>query len=161
MSLIPESAISRSAATTVDVLNCFKGDVRLSFDPANPIERERTSRAVLQMLRSGYILFVVKDGQTSRVLDFDPEVCEYIVSDVPAGVPASDAGRAHATGSKEDHGPAAKPDVLEAEAGPVAVDGGRSASEGSAPAAPQGRRGRRIKAGEGESTTAVPARAGG
>jgi len=68
---------------SLDVLNCGLGDLKLSFDPKNPVERERAARAVEDMLKRGYVIFVEHKGRTERVKTFDPKKCEYIISDVP------------------------------------------------------------------------------
>lgn len=70
----------------VAVLSVGAGDVRLTFDPANPAERIRAARIVKDMLRRGYALLVEVeiDGKKAyqRALDFDEEHCEYIVADL-------------------------------------------------------------------------------
>lgn len=67
------------------VLNVGAGDVRLSFDKNNPVERIRAARIVRDMLRRGFALLVEveRDGVTAyeRAIDFDEERCEYIIAD--------------------------------------------------------------------------------
>lgn len=70
---------------TVGVLNVGVGDTKLSFDPKNQAERIRAARIVKDMIRRGYALLVEVevDGEKkfTRALDFDENVCEYIVAD--------------------------------------------------------------------------------
>lgn len=70
---------------TVGVLNVGAGDIKLSFDPANPAERIRAARIVKDMLRRGYALLVERevDGKKAyqRAHDFDENTCEYILAD--------------------------------------------------------------------------------
>lgn len=70
---------------TVGILNVGDGDTKLSFDPKNPAERIRAARIVKDMIRRGYCLLIEieKDGkkETTRALDFDESVCEYIIAD--------------------------------------------------------------------------------
>lgn len=73
----------------LDVLNCGLGDLKLSFDPSNPMELERAKRAVTDMLRRGYVIFIERGGTTVRAEGFDPETCEYLVSDVPGKLESS------------------------------------------------------------------------
>lgn len=63
--------ISESNIGGLDVLNCNLGDLKLSFDPANPVEMDRAKRAVRDMLRRGYVIFVQVDGKLHRVKQFD------------------------------------------------------------------------------------------
>lgn len=70
---------------SLDVLNVGLGDLKLSFDPKNPVERDRAARAVEQMLKRGYVIFAEIGGKTERVKSFDPNTCEYILTDVPGG----------------------------------------------------------------------------
>lgn len=70
---------------TVGILNVGAGDTKLSFDKSNPVERIRAARIVKDMLRRGYALLVeteVKGKKCfTRALDFDEDVCEYIIAD--------------------------------------------------------------------------------
>lgn len=66
---------------TVGILNVGAGDIKISFDPANPAERIRAARIVKDMLRRGYALLVEVDGKYQRAKDFDEECCCYIVAD--------------------------------------------------------------------------------
>lgn len=67
------------------ILNVGAGDVKLSFDPANPAERMRAARIVKDMLRRGYALLIkVDEGGREvwrRALDFEEASCEYIIAD--------------------------------------------------------------------------------
>lgn len=64
------------------ILNVGDGDTKLSFDPKNPAERIRAARIVKDMLRRGYALLVqMPDGSFQRAIDFDENVCEYIIAD--------------------------------------------------------------------------------
>ena len=72
----------------VGILNVGAGDTKLSFDPKNPIERERAARIVTDMLKRGYALLVQvgeKKGEPvyQRAKAFDPKTCEYIIAGGP------------------------------------------------------------------------------
>lgn len=78
---------------SVSILNVGHGDTRLTFDKDKPEERERAKRIVSDMLRLGYAI-LVKVGERKgkphyrRAVGFDPELCEYLVRDVPEEAPA-------------------------------------------------------------------------
>lgn len=67
------------------ILNVGAGDLKLSFDNADPVEIERAKRTVEDMLQRGYTLLVDVPGNggrggLTRVKRFDPKRCEYIVA---------------------------------------------------------------------------------
>ena len=70
---------------TLGVLNVGAGDTKLTFDKDNPMERARSARIVTDMLSRGYVLFIATEvgGKQTyrRVLEFDEDVCEYIIAD--------------------------------------------------------------------------------
>lgn len=71
-------------AGSVGILNVGSGDTKLSFDPKNPAERIRAARIVKDMLRRGYALLIEHpsgSGTYTRALDFNEEVCEYVIAD--------------------------------------------------------------------------------
>lgn len=73
---------------SVGILNVGAGDTKLTFDPDNPLERERAARIVTDMLKRGYALLIqvgVDDGEPiyRRAKGFDPKTCEYIISGGP------------------------------------------------------------------------------
>ncbi len=73
-----------NAAGTVDCLNTGRGHLQLSFNSADPIEVDRARRAVIQMLQSGYALFVHGEGDTlHRVKRFDATKDSYVIADIP------------------------------------------------------------------------------
>lgn len=90
----------------VAILNCTDGDTRISFDPRKRSEVERAKIIVADMLKRGFLLGVMVDGRMERVLAFDEQHCEYIVTDYqpveqvgpPAEgvVPPEDAAQVHA-----------------------------------------------------------------
>lgn len=74
------------------ILNVGAGDTKLTFDPKNPVERERAAKIVLDMIHRGYSILVqigetVVDGKKEpifrRAHGFDPNTCEYIVAGAP------------------------------------------------------------------------------
>jgi hypothetical protein len=72
----------------VGILNVGAGDTTLSFDPKNPVERERAKKIVVDMLRRGYALLVqvgTKKGEPvyQRAKAFDPKTCEYVIAGGP------------------------------------------------------------------------------
>lgn len=85
---------------SLSILNVGEGDTKLTFDPHKPEELERTRRIVTDMLRLGYAI-LVKDGESwQRATAFDPETCEYLISDVPATVEESTPISKRARGRK-------------------------------------------------------------
>jgi len=96
---------------TVGILNVGHGDTKLSFDPSNPAERIRAARIVRDMIRRGYALLVQgeKDGEKvfTRALDFDENVCEYIIADFdPTPAPQETS---HAQEQEDEAQPATAP----------------------------------------------------
>lgn len=67
----------------LSVLNCCEGDIKISFDKADPQEVARASRIIKDMLKRGYFLFVEIDGEVKKVAKFDEEYEEYILADGP------------------------------------------------------------------------------
>lgn len=70
----------------VGILNVGAGDIKVSFDKNNPVERVRAARIVKDMLRRGYALLIEveqPDGTSAyqRALDFREDTCEYIIAD--------------------------------------------------------------------------------
>jgi hypothetical protein len=69
----------------LSILNVGEGDTKLSFDPDKPVERERASRIVTDMLKRGYAILIQvgeKDGEPlyQRAKGFDPKTCEYLIA---------------------------------------------------------------------------------
>ena len=106
----------------VGILNVGAGDTKLSFDKNNPAERIRAARVVKDMLRRGYALLVEVevDGvkKFTRAIDFDEDVCEYIIADfdpvVAATHDATEAGN-----GEQDEVEAGDPSPVAARAKPV------------------------------------------
>jgi hypothetical protein len=67
----------------VCVLNTRQGDLQLTFNSDDPREVARAQRAVEDMLRRGYILFIEVDGKLERVTAFDSATNEYLISEGP------------------------------------------------------------------------------
>lgn len=87
---VPAAVAARVGALgSVSVLNVGAGDLTLSFDKANAVERERAKKVVQDMLKRGYAILVQvgadADGEPfyRRVKAFDPATCDYIVVGVP------------------------------------------------------------------------------
>lgn len=74
---------------TLAILAVGHGDTKLTFDPDNPAEAQRSAGIVIDMIRRGYVILIEAgrddDGRPlyRRALDFDPAVCEYIVAGDP------------------------------------------------------------------------------
>lgn len=75
----------------LSVLNCTKGDIKVSFDKGDPQEVERAKRIIGDMLKRGYIIFVEVKGKLRKVKEFDAKREEYIIADGPlyAGEPTA------------------------------------------------------------------------
>lgn len=70
------------------ILNVGAGDTKLSFDPSKPAEVKRAGRAVKDMLKRGFAIFIEvgKDEHGPlfrRATDFDPKTAEYIIVGAP------------------------------------------------------------------------------
>lgn len=93
------------AVGTVGILNVGAGDTKLSFDKSNPAERIRAARIVKDMLRRGYALLieVEVDGvkKFQRAVDFDEDVCEYVIADMDPTVAAQHDEQEAAHGREE------------------------------------------------------------
>lgn len=63
----------------LSVLNCGKGDIRITLNPGDEIEAERAKRMINDMLRRGYILAIEVDGKLKKVDGFDDKTSEYII----------------------------------------------------------------------------------
>jgi len=76
------AAIAKQPVTTgLDILNCGAGDLEIRFTKDDPIEIERASRIITDMLRRGYSLFVPgDDGRLVRVQKFDPKQMTYTIA---------------------------------------------------------------------------------
>ncbi|HWD39781.1 MAG TPA: hypothetical protein VG944_13105 [Fimbriimonas sp.] len=66
------------------VLSVGHGDMKISFDSANPQELERAKKVVTDLLRQGYAIMVEvgrndKGPIYQRATGFDPETMEYLV----------------------------------------------------------------------------------
>lgn len=68
---------------SLSVLNCAEGDIKISFNKADPQDVARASRIIKDLLRRGYFLFVEIDGEIKKVKRFDAEHEEYILADGP------------------------------------------------------------------------------
>lgn len=91
---------------SLDVLNCKLGDLKLQFDKDNPVELDRASRAVKNMLRGGFVIFAEVDGKLRRVEDFDEATDSYVITDVPSTTPEAPAQpESQHAGATGDAGP--------------------------------------------------------
>jgi hypothetical protein len=95
----------------LEILNVQGGDVKITFDKANPAETIRTKRIIEDMLRRGYALVVEveREGKTAyeRVQAFDSEKGEYIIADFDSFA-AAKADAASAEGAVEVLGASAE-----------------------------------------------------
>jgi hypothetical protein len=134
---------------TIGVLNVGAGDTKLTFDKNNPIERIRSARIVTDMIKRGYVLLVEveRDGVKSfqRVLEFDPDTCEYIIADFDPIIAAR-----HDEQKEEGHEPSPEAPRGEGATETIAIAGG----------AKPGQKKKRVDAGETRSV-AVARSAGG
>jgi hypothetical protein len=101
-----------ATAPGLDVLNIGSGHLKFRFDKADPAETEKAKKVITDMLRRGYMLFVLVDGEQKRVREFDPEREEYILEEPeaiaapdPAATPASDAAPAEKRRRGRPRGP--------------------------------------------------------
>ena len=64
---------------SVAILNCGKGDIRISFEKGNKADIEIAKQAVTEMLAAGYTIVVETDDGYKPVKKFDARRTEYIV----------------------------------------------------------------------------------
>lgn len=106
---------------TLQILNVGVGDIRVSFDRANPAETIRAQRIVKDMLRRGYALLVEieRNGEKAfeRAIDFREDTNEYIIADFdPNQAEKADAvEHDHECGKGVDDGPKIKAEKNTAE----------------------------------------------
>lgn len=86
-------------AGEVGILNVGAGDTKLSFDPANPKERERAARIVTDMIRRGFTILIqvgVQDGEPlyQRAKGFKEDTCEYLIAGDPGELDDGKTGEA-------------------------------------------------------------------
>lgn len=75
----------------LDVLACGAGDIKITFDDANPLEVERAKRIIKDMLKRGYSLFVHgADNALIRVKKFDEKKGVYLIADGPTVPPEAE-----------------------------------------------------------------------
>lgn len=69
----------------IDVLNCGAGHLKFRFDKSKSDEVEKAKKVLTDMLKRGYMLFAIVDGEHKRIRSFDPNTEEYILEepDVP------------------------------------------------------------------------------
>ncbi len=68
----------------IDILNTGYGDFELRFDPDSPADVEKAKQAITDMLKRGYAIFVMQDGQTRCVRKFDRDKNVNIIGSTPA-----------------------------------------------------------------------------
>lgn len=69
---------------SLDILSCGNGHTSFNFDKDDPLETERASRIVEDMLRRGYALFIEgKGGKLTKVKRFNPKTASYIIAAGP------------------------------------------------------------------------------
>lgn len=87
----------------LDVLSCGHGHMTFNFDKDDPLETERASRVVQDMLRRGYALFIEGEGgKLHKVKKFDEKNASYIIA---AG---GDGSTDHGPESKQTTAPGRK-----------------------------------------------------
>ena len=69
---------------SLGILNVGDGDTKISFDPENPLELERSKKIVEELIKRGFAIVVQVGEQNGepvyqRVKAFDAETCEYII----------------------------------------------------------------------------------
>ena len=114
--MIPEANLAQ-----LDVLNVGEGDMKFTFDTADPQDVARAESVVTDMLRRGYALFVEVDGKLHRIRDFNPKTACYVIATGP-GVAVDHEGPAHAPGDPDD---IATPEEIKAGVAQVAKKRGR------------------------------------
>ena len=65
----------------LDVLNVGAGHLKFNFSKDSVDEVEKAKKVITDMLRRGYMLFAIVDGEQKRIRKFDPELEEYILEE--------------------------------------------------------------------------------
>lgn len=69
----------------IGILNVGAGDTKLTFDPNDPNEVQRSAAIVADMIRRGFVILIEigRDGDEPiyrRAKGFDPKTAEYIIA---------------------------------------------------------------------------------
>ena len=75
---------TEEAQPGIDILNTGYGDFEMRFDPDSPADVEKAKQTITDMLKQGYAIFVMHEGQTRRVRKFDLDKNVYIIGSTPA-----------------------------------------------------------------------------
>lgn len=71
-------------AGQIDILNTGHGHLELRFNPEDPLEINKATIAINDMIKRGFILFIHgEDQKLIRAERFDATKSVYIISDVP------------------------------------------------------------------------------
>jgi hypothetical protein len=81
------SATATGISGFLDVLNVGAGHLTFRFDRKDADEVEKAKKVIGDMLKRGYMLFVLVNGEQKRVRKFDLEHEEYILEE-PDVLPA-------------------------------------------------------------------------
>jgi hypothetical protein len=65
----------------LDVLNVGHGHLAFKFDRSDPDQEAKAKKVITDMLKRGYMLFVLSGGEQKRVRKFDPVHDEYILEE--------------------------------------------------------------------------------
>lgn len=71
----------------LDVLNVGAGHLTFRFDGKGDEEKAKAKKVINDMLRRGYMIFVLVDGEQKRVQAFDDAHEEYILEEPDDGPP--------------------------------------------------------------------------
>lgn len=76
----PRSA-NRGGLGFLDVLNCGSGHLSFRFNRNQQDEVDKAKKVIADMLKRGYMIFVLVDGKQTRVRSFDAAHDEYILEE--------------------------------------------------------------------------------
>lgn len=68
----------------IDILNTGAGHLVIKVpDDQSEIDKANSSRIITDMLRRGYLLFLIRDGKHIKVDSYDEKAGEYILANYP------------------------------------------------------------------------------
>ncbi len=73
--------MSSATVPGLDVLNVGSGHLQFRYDKSKPEETEKAKKVITDMLKRGYMIFAMVDGEQKRVREFDAEKEEYILEE--------------------------------------------------------------------------------
>lgn len=64
---------------SLSILSINRGDLKFNFNKDDEEDVQKARKTIVDMLKRGYLIFVVVDGKEVKVTDFDPATDEYVI----------------------------------------------------------------------------------